>query len=113
RCIPTIHRGQRLKFVNYDASPLNPGIPFVNPTAAYMASVFHTVTACKRPCGLNTGISYPLANGAGGYDSGQLGLRTPAVDRLSWSTPTSLKPGTYTFFCRIHPWMRGVFRIIG
>jgi plastocyanin len=23
-----------------------------------------------------------------------------------------LPPGTYTFFCRIHPWMRGVFRII-
>jgi hypothetical protein len=113
RCIPTIRRGQQLKFVNDDASPLNPGIPFVNPSAAYMASVFHTVTACKSPCGLNTGISYPLANGPGGYDSGQLGLGTPAVDRLSWSTPTTLKPGTYTFFCRIHPWMRGVFRIIG
>jgi plastocyanin len=21
-------------------------------------------------------------------------------------------PGTYTFFCRIHPFMRGVFRVI-
>ena len=61
RCIPTIRKGQQLKFVNNDASPLSPGNP-LDPTAAYMASVFHTVTACKSPCGLNTGISYPLAN---------------------------------------------------
>ena len=78
-----------------------------------MDSVFHTVTSCKNPCGLNTGISYPLANG-----TGQLRLRRssgwarPASGKLSWSTPTSLKPGTYTFYCRIHPWMRGVFRIV-
>ncbi len=112
RCIPTIREGQQLKFVNDDASPLSAGNP-LNPSAAYMASVFHTVTACKSPCGLNTGISYPLANGAGHYDSGQLGIGTPAVNQLSWSTPTTLKPGTYTFYCRIHPWMRGVFRVIG
>jgi hypothetical protein len=112
RCMPTIRQGQQLTFTNYDASPLDPGSPFA-PSQAYMASVFHTITACRNPCGLNTGISYPLANGKGGYDSGQLGLGTPAVGKLSWSTPTSLKPGTYTFFCRIHPFMRGVFRIIG
>ncbi|MGI8507332.1 MAG: hypothetical protein ACR2MK_11135 [Solirubrobacteraceae bacterium] len=112
RCIPTIRQGQQLTFVNDDASPLFPGNP-IAPTRAYMASVFHTVTACQNPCGLNTGISYPLANGRGNYDSGQLGLGTPAVGRLTWSTPTTLKPGTYTFFCRIHPFMRGVFRIVG
>jgi plastocyanin len=78
-----------------------------------MASVFHTVTACQNPCGLNTSVSYPLANGAGHFDSGQLGLGQPAVGQLTWSTPTTLKPGTYTFYCRIHPFMRGVFRIIG
>jgi hypothetical protein len=112
RCIPTIHAGHSLTFINDDASPLSPGNP-LSPSLAYMKSVFHTVTACQNPCGLNTGISYPLANGPGNYDSGQLGLGTPAVNRLSWSTPTTLKPGTYTFFCRIHPFMRGVFRIIG
>jgi hypothetical protein len=111
-CIPTIRQGQQLTFVNYDASPLAPGNP-LNPTTAYMHSVFHTVTACQNPCGLDTGISYPLANGPGNYDSGQLGLGTPAIGRLKWSTPTTLKPGAYTFFCRIHPFMRGVFRIIG
>ncbi|MDQ6608144.1 MAG: hypothetical protein M3Z06_16555 [Actinomycetota bacterium] len=39
-------------------------------------------------------------------------LDTPAIGRLSWNTPKSLPPGTYTFYCRIHPFMRGVFRIV-
>jgi hypothetical protein len=111
RCTPTVRQGQSLTFVNGDASPLAPGNP-LDPSRAYMDSVFHTVTSCQNPCGLNTGISYPLANGTGGYDSGQLGLGTPATGKLSWSTPANLKPGTYTFFCRIHPFMRGLFRII-
>ena len=83
------------------------------PNPFYLQSIFHTVTACKDPCGLDTGISYPLANGAGGFDSGQLGIGIPAVGTLTWSTPKNLPPGTYTFFCRIHPFMRGVFRVIG
>ncbi len=111
RCVPTIRKGQSLTFFNDDASSLSPGNP-IFPSAAYMASVFHTVTTCRNPCNLNSGISYPLANGAGGFDSGQLGLGTPAVDRLSWSTPKGLKPGSYTFYCRIHPFMRGMFTIL-
>jgi hypothetical protein len=112
RCTPTVRKGQSLTFVNddaYNAGPFN----LFTPSKLYIASIFHSVTACQYPCGLNTGISYPLANGAGSYDSGQLGVGTPAVGRLSWSTPTNLRPGTYTFYCRIHPFMRGVFRIIG
>jgi hypothetical protein len=125
RCAPTIKQGQSLTFVNQDAaippagasilSPLTNGnstATLLDPGGWYEASVFHTVTACQSPCGLDTGISYPLANGPGGYDSAQLGFGSPAADRISWSTPRSLKPGTYAFFCRIHPWMRGVFRII-
>jgi hypothetical protein len=110
RCIPTIRKGQKLTFVNDDAFP--DGTFSFPPKHDYLASIFHSVTACQYPCGLNTGISYPLANGAGGFDSGQLGAGLPAVGRLNWSTPTNLPPGTYTFFCRIHPFMRGVFRII-
>jgi hypothetical protein len=111
-CIPTITRGQSLTFTNEDANSQGfLGNP-LSPSEAYINSIFHTVTSCQNPCGLNTGISYPLANGTGGYDSGQLGEGTPAVGRLAWSTPKSLAPGTYFFFCRIHPFMRGVFRII-
>jgi plastocyanin len=111
RCTPTVRKGQSLTFVNTDASALSAGNPFF-PSQAYRASIFHSVTSCQYPCGLDTGISYPLANGAGNYDSGQLGIGTPAVDRLTWSTPSNLHPGTYTYFCRIHPFMRGVFRIV-
>ncbi len=125
-CAPTIRQGQSLKFVNEDAVVPAPGTSILSsvitpsstselldPSAAYKDSIFHSVTACQNPCGLDTGISYPLANGPGNYDSGQLGFGAPAVDRVSWSTPATLGPGTYTFFCRIHPFMRGVFRIIG
>jgi hypothetical protein len=111
RCAPAVRAGQSLTFVNNDASPTPPG-NFVNPSQSYLNSIFHTVTACQNPCGLDTGISYPLADGTGGYDSTQLGVGSPASGKLSWNTPTSLAPGTYTFFCRIHPFMRGVFRVV-
>ncbi len=115
RCTPTIRKGQSLTFVNDDAFPVTKPLDFTSlltPDPNYLKSIFHSVTACQYPCGLDTGISYPLANGAGNYDSGQLGDGTPAVGRLDWSTPSNLAPGTYTYFCRIHPFMRGVFRII-
>jgi hypothetical protein len=114
-CVPTIRQGHSLEFVNQDASP-NGTFSFqtlFSPSDDYLKSIFHTVTSCAAPCGLNYGVGYPLANGRGGFDSGQLGAGLPAIGTLTWDTPTSLKPGTYTFFCRIHPWMRGVFRVIG
>lgn len=111
RCIPTVRAGQSLSFFNEDASAdanFNP----LNPNQAYLHSIFHTVTSCQNPCGLDTGISYPLANGPRNYDSAELGVGTPGSGRLSWSSPAQLPPGTYTYFCRIHPFMRGVFRVI-
>jgi len=116
RCAPTIRQGQSLTFVNADSIADGKLVLFGNVTSQqsqdYINSIFHSVTSCQYPCGLDTGISYPLANGSGSYDSGQLGPDTPAVGKLTWSTPTGLKPGTYTYFCRVHPFMRGVFRVI-
>jgi plastocyanin len=111
-CVATTTAGKPITFVNEDASPLGT-FNVVAPNPFYLASVFHTVTSCASPCRLNYGISYPLSNGKGNFDSGELGVGTPGVGTIKWSTPTSLKPGTYTFYCRIHPWMRGVFRILG
>ena len=34
---------------------------------------FHTITACKAPCNRGSGIGFPLANGRGLFDSGELG----------------------------------------
>jgi plastocyanin len=96
---PTVPQGQALSFDNPDAA----------------AQVFHTVTACKAPCNGATGISYPLADGDPDFDSGELGYGptgfTAAANKHEWLTATDLKPGTYTYFCRVHPYMRGAFRV--
>jgi hypothetical protein len=136
---PSVPQGQSLTFVNADA-----------PTTER----FHTITACKSPCNRGSGIGFPLADGAGLFDSGELGFGptigggtfgdtgdlpiTPVVDTpadpadcanggpgpvtkaiasgcigtTTWQTPKNLSPGTYTYFCRIHPFMRGAFRVV-
>ena len=66
------------------------------------------------------GSAFPLANagtGSLGFDSGELGFGpaafTAASNRKTWQTPTDLGAGTYTYFCRVHPFMRGSFRVTG
>lgn len=136
---PSVAQGGSLTFVNQDQP----------------ATVrFHTVTACRSPCNRGSGISFPLADGLGLFDSGELGfgplintgmisgggedvpgspvIDTPAprekcvggpsglinavrsgcIGRVTWRTPKNLRPGTYTYFCRIHPFMRGAFRVV-
>jgi plastocyanin len=96
---PTIRPGQTLRFVNRDAK----------------RNIFHTITSCKAPCNRATGIAYPLADGPVRFDSGNLGFgpegATAAAQRITWRTPKTIRPGTYTYFCRVHPFMRGAFRV--
>jgi hypothetical protein len=73
--------------------------------------IWHSLTSCAPPCNRSTGIAYPLADAKWQFDSGQLGTITPAVGRTTWEIPKSLPNGTYTYFCRIHPSMRGAFRV--
>ena len=98
---PVVDPGKPLSFFNFDAS----------------AQVPHTITACRPPCNRTTGISYPLPDAEVQFDSGQLGYGTPEfsafVQRADWRTPDDLDPGTYTYFCRVHPYMRGAFRVRG
>jgi plastocyanin len=96
--IPTVREGQSITFDNLDAGG---------------QSVWHTITACKAPCTASTGVAYPIANASVEFDSGQLGdAGPPTAGRDTWSTPTDLDPGTYTYFCRVHPFMRGAFRVL-
>jgi plastocyanin len=93
---PVVERGQSLTFVNQD-----------DPKRLY-----HSITSCKAPCNKSTGIAYPIADGPVQFESGTLGTDRPiTTGSVSWSTPKNLKPGTYTYFCRIHPFMRGAFRV--
>jgi plastocyanin len=138
---PSVRQGQQLTFVNRD-EPLTVR--------------FHTITACKAPCNRSSGIKYPLADGTGQFDSGELGygptintegfyeggdvmtpispvLNIPApaarcagngpkglvaainngcIGAARWKTPKSLGPGTYSYFCRVHPFMRGAFKVV-
>jgi len=112
---PVVRAGQSLKFTNLDATS----------TMTPQEAAYHTITACRQPCDRTTGIAYPLANANVQFDSGELGYGpnlplkgfggkfTPAANRNTWKTPRTLKPGTYTYFCRIHPFMRGAFRVVG
>ena len=96
--IPAVKEGGTLVFRNDDSSK----------------GIWHTVTACLAPCDLTTGIAYPTANAKIPFDSGELGQGgPPSSGSLTWSTPTNLPPGTYMYFCRIHPFMRGAFRVVG
>jgi plastocyanin len=96
---PVVNPGQSLTYFNEDAP----------------RQIEHTITACKAPCNRTTGIAYPLADADIQFDSGQLGFgpefATAAANRDTWSTPNNLPGGTYTYFCRVHPFMRGSFRV--
>ena len=67
----------------------------------------------QGPCNGLTGVAFPLADdGPTAFDSGQLAMGgEPTANRVTWSTPTTLKQGTYNYFCRVHPFMRGAFRV--
>jgi hypothetical protein len=97
---PTVRQGQSLRFVNREPD----------------RTLMHSITACKPPCNKSIGIAYPLADGAADFDSGNLGFGPPgftaAANRDSWETPKDLPPATYTYFCRVHPFMRGAFRVV-
>ncbi len=96
--VPTVRPGDTFTYRNLDADLGN--------------GQWHTITSCKAPCNQSTGIAYPLADGPVIFDSGELGTGgPPTADRLTWEIPADLPEGTYTFFCRIHPIMRGAFRV--
>lgn len=110
---PTIESGETVTFTNEDAQP---GMP-------QSEQVWHSITSCRAPCNRGSGIGYPLANGPVKFDSGQLGYGTGTSSEVTtgsntYTTPpltagkNAGKPGsTYTYFCRIHPYMRGSIRV--
>lgn len=106
---PTIKPGQSVTFTNFDA------LSFMAPTE----QVWHSITSCQAPCNRGPGIGYPLAGGPIKFDSGQLGFGTGTSTEVTtqssvYTTPPLTKPGkTYSYFCRIHPFMRGSVRVKG
>ncbi|HEY2429796.1 MAG TPA: PQQ-binding-like beta-propeller repeat protein, partial [Acidimicrobiales bacterium] len=108
---PTVALGTALTFTNLDAG----------------ADVFHTVTSCAYPCRGPTGIAFPLSDGRSrtSFDSGELGFEPalggdhigPAKNTTQWTLSVDAAHGfeagrTYTYFCRVHPFMRGAFAVV-
>jgi plastocyanin len=98
---PVIHVGQSLTFVNADTAGV----------------IRHTVTSCAWPCNGPYVANYPQPSGA--FDSERMGnadifdggsLLPPK--HVTWSTPADLAPGLYSYYCRLHPWMRGAFEVV-
>jgi plastocyanin len=106
---PVVKPGSTVTFTNLDA--------LFDMTQDQQA--WHTITSCSAPCNRGAGIGYPLAKGPIKFDSGQLGYGTLASSGVTtgsnvYTTPPLTKPGkTYTYFCRIHPFMRGSIRVQG
>ncbi|MCX6393899.1 MAG: hypothetical protein NTY57_03480 [Solirubrobacterales bacterium] len=103
---PTVREGNSFTFRSDDVTG--------NPYTDY---AYHTITSCKSPCNKSTGIAYPRADSAPSvlFDSGELGSGpegTASAGRRTWTTPNTLPRGTYSYFCRIHPYMRGAFRVV-
>lgn len=93
--IPSVKQGETITFVNDDQ----------------FANIRHTITTCPWPCNGRYVANYPHADGTWdsntlGYDPIDGGTPNPMA-----ATPADMAPGLYTYFCRIHPWMRGAFRI--
>jgi hypothetical protein len=97
------------------------GVTFYNADAAI--DVYHSITACQNPCNGPAGIAYPLSNASIGgmprnFDSTQLGFGPPTLGGASnrgwWTLSVADMPtGTMlTYFCRIHPFMRGELAVV-
>jgi hypothetical protein len=104
--IPTVRQNARLTFYNFDAA----------------VGIWHTITTCRPPCTASTGISYPTANDPSNLDSLELGYgptgfgSQPTAQRYDYSIEpdrAGLRPGNVvTYYCRVHPFMRGAFKVV-
>ncbi|HYH58903.1 MAG TPA: hypothetical protein VD790_06745 [Thermoleophilaceae bacterium] len=107
--IPEVKLGESVRFTNFEGG-----------------AIYHTITSCAYPCLGQTGAAFPLADGETSkgrqvdLDSSELGFGTPAIgpakQTLEWSVDVTkeqgYKPGeVVTYFCRIHPFMRGAFEV--
>jgi hypothetical protein len=138
---PRVRQGQSLEFVNEDA-PLAVRFHTITackaPCNAYGGIRY---PLANGPTVFDSGqLGYgPTSSTAGLYPGGDAStpfspvVNTPApkskcdesvtsglvkliskgcIGTTVWKTPKNLSAGTYTYFCRIHPFMRGAFKVV-
>ena len=107
---PVVKPGTTVTFTNLDALPTMPDDASRSGTASPPAG---------RPATAAPGSAIRSPAGPINFDSGQLGFGTGLSAKVTtgsnvYTTPPLTKPGkTYTYFCRIHPFMRGSIRVAG
>ncbi|MFP5224471.1 MAG: hypothetical protein ACLGH3_02760 [Actinomycetota bacterium] len=93
-----VKKGTSLRIVNEDA----------------MLNVRHTLTTCPWPCTGTYVANYPFPDGV--LDTNKLGNIDPVegapVSPVYSVSTQNLDPGFYSYFCRIHPFMRGAFEVV-
>ena len=95
--VPTVKAGTR--------SPSRPG------RGAERLRRLHTITTLRAPVQPPAPAS-PIRSPTGRCSTpASSARRTADRGHHPLATPTDLTPGTYTFFCRVHPFMRGAFRV--
>lgn len=136
---PRVRQGQSLEFVNAD-DPL--AVRFHTITACRApcnrtGGIGYPLADARRI--FDSGeLGYGPTIGAGSYAGGESGsvpitavvpkptdradcagvpglvgaLADGCVGTTVYRTPQNLPPGTYTYFCRVHPFMRGAFRVV-
>ena len=107
--VPTVPLGSTLRFTNLEGG-----------------LIYHTATSCAFPCLGPTGAAFPLADGRTSqgtpidFDSSEMGVGVPSISAakqaLDYQLPVTpeagYRPGdVVTYFCRIHPSMRGAFEV--
>ncbi|HEX9695105.1 MAG TPA: hypothetical protein VGB64_02180 [Actinomycetota bacterium] len=110
--IPSVKQGSTITFVNDDAA----------------MNVRHTFTSCRWPCVGQYVSNFPLPDGGAlAFDTGKIGNVDPIdggleVEKVVAGEETDTVPfyeftanlpeGRYSYFCRIHPFMRGAFQVV-
>jgi plastocyanin len=107
--VPTVKLGSNLRFTNLEGG-----------------LIYHTATSCAFPCLGPTGAAFPISDGTTStghpidFDSSEMGVGVPAIgpakEALDYQLPVTEERGfhpgdTVTYFCRIHPGMRGAFEV--
>jgi plastocyanin len=107
--VPSVKLGDTVRFTNLEGG-----------------AIYHTATSCAFPCLGPTGAAFPLADGRTSqganvdFDSSEMGVGVPEIgaakQALDYQLPITEDRGfkagdIVTYFCRVHPGMRGAFEV--
>jgi hypothetical protein len=136
---PAVRQGRSLTFVNEDAPlterfhtitacrapcnltggigyPLANGAQFDSGELGYgptISTLLYGAGQAEQTVPITAVIDVPTDSANCKSVPGLVGvIKNGCVGTTVYKTPKNLNPGTYAYFCRIHPFMRGAFRVV-